>query len=76
MSAISVFCWCATAIALAGTVLNVRKSRLCFHLWTLTNLMWLSVDVYNGLYSRALLDLVQLGLAVWGVFAWREKRPK
>ncbi len=73
MSAISAFCWCATAIALTGTVLNVRKSRLCFHLWTATNLMWLAVDIFNGLYSRALLDLVQLALAVWGVFAWREK---
>lgn len=71
MSASSAFCWCATAIALAGTVLNVRKSRLCFHLWTATNLMWLAVDLRCGLYSRAILDAVQLSLAVWGIFAWR-----
>jgi len=45
----------------------------CFHLWTLGNIAWLAIDLNNRLYSRASLDLVQLALAVWGMYEWRRK---
>lgn len=72
MPSADVICWLVTATCLAGTVLNVRKVRWCFHLWTLGNIAWLAIDLHNRLYSRASLDLVQLALAVWGIFAWRK----
>lgn len=70
MGSADVACWLATAICLAGTVLNVKKIRLCFVLWAAGNIAWLAIDVHNRLYSRALLDLVQLALAVWGAVEW------
>ena len=63
--------WIVTAVCLGGTVLNVKKVRWCFHLWALGNIAWLAIDLGNGLYSRAFLDLVQLALAVWGAIEWR-----
>ena len=63
--------WIVTAVCLGGTVLNVKKVRWCFHLWALGNIAWLAIDLGNGLYSRAFLDLVQLALAVWGAVEWR-----
>ena len=66
----SAFAWAATAIALAGTVLNVRKARACFALWTVTNVMWLAWDLAHGLPSRAVLDAVQLAMAAWGWIEW------
>ena len=39
----------------------------------LGNLAWLGFDVASGLYSRAVLDVVHLAFAIWGIFAWREK---
>ena len=66
--------WLVTAVCLAGTVLNVKRVRWCFHLWAVGNVAWLAVDVHNRLYSRALLDLVQLALAVWGAVEWRKGR--
>ena len=63
--------WIVTAVCLGGTVLNVKKVRWCFHLWALGNIAWLAIDIGNGLYSRAFLDLVQLALAVWGAVEWR-----
>jgi hypothetical protein len=30
-------------------------------------------DLWSRLYGRAVLDAVQLGLAVWGIFAWSRK---
>ena len=65
------FAWIATAIALTGTILNVKKLRACFYLWTITNTMWLIFDIHNNLPSRAILDAVQLALAVWGIWAWK-----
>lgn len=68
-----IFSWVATAIALAGTVLNCKKMKACFYLWTVTNLMWFMFDLYNGLISRAVLDAVQFVLALWGIYEWGKK---
>ena len=70
------FTWVFTAISLAGTVFNVRKNILCFYLWSVGNLAWRGFDVASGLYSRAVLDIVHLAFAIWGIFAWRkDTRP-
>jgi len=69
------FTWAVTAICLFGTILNVRKNILCFYFWIAGNLAWLGFDIWSGLYSRAVLDSVQLALAVWGVWEWSRKSP-
>lgn len=74
MASADIIGWLVTATCLAGTVLNVKKMRWCFHLWALGNIAWLAIDLNNRLYSRAFLDLVQLLLALWGLYAWREAR--
>lgn len=71
---IAFFTWTVTAVCLTGTVLNIKKNAFCFWLWTVGNIAWLCYDLWSGLYSRALLDTVQLAFAVWGIFAWREKK--
>ena len=64
--------WLFTAVSLAGTGLNVRKNILCFYLWSVGNIAWLTYDIASGLYSRAVLDVVHLAFAIWGIFAWRK----
>ena len=71
MGSADIIGWLVTAVCLAGTVLNVKKVRWCFHLWAVGNIAWLTIDIHNRLYSRALLDLVQLALAIWGAVEWR-----
>ena len=66
--------WLFTAVSLAGTVLNVKKNILCFYLWSVGNIAWLTYDIASGLYSRAILDVVHLAFAIWGIFAWREEK--
>lgn len=66
--------WTTTTLCLAGTVLNVKKMWMCFVLWTIGNVLWLCLDLSMGLYSRALLDIVQLGFAVWGLIEWRKEK--
>jgi hypothetical protein len=65
--------WLLSALCLAGTVLNVKKKRICFVLWAVGNAAWLIYDIAIGLYSRAILDAVQLGFAVWGYSEWKQK---
>ena len=67
------FTWAITTVCLAGTILNGKKNILCFYLWTFGNLAWLVFDLQSRLYSRAVLDVVQLGFSVWGIFEWRKK---
>lgn len=71
-----IYGWIVTAICLAGTVLNVKKIKFCFIIWTIGNILWLALDLYNSLYSRALLDIVQLILAIWGYLAWTKEKEK
>ncbi len=61
-------------MCLTGTVLNVKKNVLCFYLWAVGNVAWLVYDLLTGLYSRAMLDLIQLGFALWGIWEWSRKR--
>lgn len=66
--------WITTAICLFGTILNVKKLNTCFYLWLIGNILWLCIDIYNGLWSRAILDIVQGVLAVWGIIEWRNNK--
>ena len=65
--------WITTALCLTGTVLNVKKNKLCFILWLIGNILWLIIDINNGLISRAILDIVQGLLALWGMIEWRNE---
>ena len=66
--------WITTAICLLGTILNVKKLNTCFYLWLIGNILWLCIDIHNGLWSRAILDIVQGVLAVWGIIEWRKNK--
>ena len=68
----SLYAWIATVIALTGTVLNCRKNKLCFYFWLVTNAMWFIFDISNSTISRAVLDIVQLALAIYGIYEWRK----
>ncbi len=70
-----IFTWAVTAVCLLGTILNIKKNILCFYLWAVGNTAWLIFDLIGGLYSRAVLDAVQLAFAIWGIAAWSEKHP-
>jgi len=71
---IASFTWVITVLSLTGTVLNVRKNILCFYLWAVGNIAWLAFDLWSELYSRAVLDAVQLAFAIWGIMEWRKAK--
>lgn len=71
---ISNLMWLVTGLSIAGTVLNIKKKRICFLIWLVTNSLWLAYDLSIGAYAQAAMMAVYVGLSVWGIIEWR-KRP-
>ncbi len=65
--------WLLAATSLVATVLNIRRIRWCFALWTVTNATWAAVDFAAGLPAQGTLMCIYAGLAVWGHLAWRPR---
>jgi len=66
-----IFTWVMALFSAIGVVLNIKKSRVCFFLWTFTNTAWMIVDFYKGIYAQSALFAVYVALAIIGIFAWR-----
>lgn len=62
--------WILTVVSLFGNLLNCMRVRLCFMLWIACNIGWLVIDIKAGTYSRAVLDIVQTGFAIFGFIRW------
>lgn len=65
--------WALAALSMVGVVLNIRKRRECFILWTGTNTTWAAVDFAHGLPAQGALMATYAGLAVYGWVAWGRK---
>jgi len=64
----------ATAVAVAGVVLNNRRRRACFLFWLISNGLTLVVHAWAALWGLALRDAIFLALAVEGFARWG-RRP-
>lgn len=67
--------WSIMVLSLFATILNIRKQRLCFAIWVLTNAAWCAIDAFYGIYAQSLLHMVYFFLAIWGVFEWSKTTP-
>ncbi len=65
-----------TLLSLVGVVLNIKKKRLCFGIWLITNSAWCVYDFCIGAFAQSALFAVYAGLAVWGLVEWRRKKDK
>ena len=65
--------WVVTIISLIGSVLNAKKSKWCFYIWILANILWLIYDIHIELYSRAALDVIQTIICVSGIIYWKKE---
>lgn len=61
-------------LSLIGVVLNIKKKRICFLIWMITNLSWCIVDFHKGIPAQGCLFGVYFLLAIWGWMSWRKKR--
>jgi len=62
-----------TVLAIIATYLNTKKKKICFVLWIFTNTTFLIQSVYLKAWNLALLYLIYLGLAFYGLREWSIK---
>lgn len=62
--------WIAAIISLVGNYLNSTKRVSGFYIWIGCNLWWLAYDIANGIYARAVLDVVQTAFCIFGIIKW------
>ncbi len=66
-----------TALATHVAVwLNIKQRAVCFAIWAVTNATWAVVDYLHGIYAQAVLQLVYLGLSVYGLVKWRSREER
>ncbi|NLX60466.1 MAG: nicotinamide mononucleotide transporter [Phycisphaerae bacterium] len=63
------------AVALSGTILNVRKDRRCWPLWIASNAASAVYLAGQGVWTQAALQTIFLGVSLWGWRAWRARNP-
>lgn len=65
--------WALALLSLVGVVLNIKRRRECFIVWTVTNASWVAVDLWHGVLAQAALQAVYVVLAIWGFWHWRQR---
>ena len=68
--------WILVVLSLAGNIFVIKKNVLGQWLWALSNVGWITFDLYIGAYSQAFLFLIYLGMCVWGIIAWTRESKK
>ncbi len=66
--------WVLFVLTIVGVILNIKKNKLCFIVWAVTNFAWMIVDYEAGIYAQAAKYAVFFVLALWGLWEWRRKR--
>jgi len=66
--------WVLFVIAIAGTILNIKKSVYCFYLWGVSNLLWTGYNWYIGEIALAAQFAINLITCAWGVYEWKRSK--
>ena len=64
--------WIISFLSLVGVVLNIKKRKECFIIWTVTNFSWMLVNYHHEIYAQSALFAVYFLLALWGLWEWRK----
>jgi nicotinamide riboside transporter PnuC len=62
-----------TALSLLGVWLNIKKMRICFYFWGVSNAGWVWIDWDAGIYAQAGLQAVYFLLSIYGIWEWRRR---
>ena len=66
----------ALLLSLIGAVLNVKKNIFCFHIWILSNVFLITINVIQHSYSEITLWVIYTIINIYGIFEWRKKNKQ
>ena len=67
---LAILCGVATALGIAGAILNVMKHYSCFIIWEITNVLLIVYNLSIGEYCQATLFLTYGVITGWGLYKW------
>jgi len=59
-----------SALSIIGVILNIYKIKEGFIVWMFTNVSWIIIDFYEGLYEQIPIFIVFTGSCIWGYRKW------
>lgn len=62
--------WIIAIISITGSFFNIGKKAICFYFWIVCEIICFIIDIQNGQYGRAFLDLFCIGMNIYGIFSW------
>lgn len=70
------FSWALVALSLAGNIFVVKKNVIGQWMWAVSNVGWVSYNLYIESYSQAFLFGVYFALCVWGIYTWSKEAKR
>jgi len=70
------YTWIITAVALAGTIINVYKSSWCFIFWCFSNTAWCLWNLHIGQTPLAVQFFIYLLISIYGLVKWRREERR
>jgi nicotinamide riboside transporter PnuC len=64
--------WLTAILSVIGSVLNVRKNRLCFIFWLISNALWIIENIITHSYYQLPMWITYMAISIWGIIAWRK----
>ena len=71
MTWFDILTWFLTGLSVLGVILNIKRLRICFYIWAVTNASWAIIDFISGIPAQGALFVVYFALAIWGILEWR-----
>lgn len=65
--------WLISCISIIGAVMNAKKIKWGFVLWTIANVLWIVFNVYTQTYSQIPIWIVFSIICVWGFITWSKE---
>lgn len=68
--------WIAAVLSIIGILLNAKKNILCWPIWLVSNVMWISHFIINWDPPSLVLWFVFLGTNTFGWVQWNKDKNK
>ena len=73
---ISDLMWLVAAASIIGCILNVKKLKESYLIWTATNIAFATYNWYIGSYAQSVNFIACLCTSVWGIYEWYKNAPE
>ena len=64
--------WIATAMSVAGVLLNAKKNIWCWPVWLASNVLWIYISVVTNNLPQVVLWVIFAASNCYGYFQWKK----